>query len=641
MQSTFMGLEIGKRGLMSHQKALQVTGHNISNAENKEYSRQRVVITATDPIYDPSLSRAETAGQLGQGSEVAIVERIRDHFIDDRIVQVKNELGYWNSKDGFIKQIEYVLKEPTDESIRHRMDKFWTSWQELSNNPELRSTREPVKRRGMALAAQINHVYKQLDQLQKDANREVGIRVAEINVIARNIRDLNERILKSEAMGDHPNDLMDRRDALIENLSSMVDITVGRSDQDEVIVYIGSENLVQGEVLHELEAVADPANHGYYKVMWKGENNQVPIKRGQLAALIETRDVILRDNINQINSLAVNMTDLFNEVHRDGFGRNGSTNNDFFREIMISDNTEGNFDLNHDGIMKDVDDVTAIYKVAGNNKIDASAAIGITGTLTFVERENDDGSRDYVTINYNKTDSVNMVIKKINERKSGVVAYINHNGQLALKATVANDNDKKNFMIRYLEDSGQFLVGLTGVLKQSGNQGAFDYSRINEIKKLLPNRNQITITPKQNPAVYMAVSEAVQLDIDKIAAAQGKDIGGTGDFNKTNGIGDGNNALRIAHLRHKAAMIDNNSTFNDYYIAVVANVGTQGEEAKDRVRNQTTLKDNLEGLRKSVSGVSLDEEFSNLVAYQHGYTAAAKVITTFDKMLEIVIRMGA
>ena len=104
MHSTFMGLEIGKRGLMSHQKALQVTGHNISNAENKEYSRQRVVITAADPLYDPSLSRAKTAGQIGQGSTVSQIERVRDSFIDDRIVSEKNVMGYWNSKNDFIYQ---------------------------------------------------------------------------------------------------------------------------------------------------------------------------------------------------------------------------------------------------------------------------------------------------------------------------------------------------------------------------------------------------------------------------------------------------------------------------------------------------------------------------------------------------------
>ncbi len=130
----------------------------------------------------------------------------------------------------------------------------------------------------------------------------------------------------------------------------------------------------------------------------------------------------------------------------------GETNVDFFRHIMISDNVEGNHDLNNDGIA----DVTAIFKVAGSNKIDASAAIGIAGTLTFVTNREPETEAQ---IDYSRNDSTNSVIKKINDARLGVVAYIDHNGHLAIKATVAGDTDKKNFMIRHLEDSGQFLAG--------------------------------------------------------------------------------------------------------------------------------------------------------------------------------------
>src|SRR5512138_2069215 len=98
MNSTFMGLEIGKRGLMTHQQALHVTGHNISNADNKEFSRQRVVITSADPIYLPAMNGGNGAGDMGQGSSVVSVERVRDSFIDDRIVAEKNTMGYWKSK---------------------------------------------------------------------------------------------------------------------------------------------------------------------------------------------------------------------------------------------------------------------------------------------------------------------------------------------------------------------------------------------------------------------------------------------------------------------------------------------------------------------------------------------------------------
>jgi flagellar hook-associated protein 1 FlgK len=634
MHSTFMGLEIGKKGLMSHQQALHVTGHNISNAENKEYSRQRVVITAADPLYVPALNRSNAPGNIGQGSVVQSVERIRDNFIDDRIMVEKNTSGYWKVRNEFIYQLEIVYNEPSDQSLRTKLDELWKSWEELSKYPEERSTREVVKEKAVNLVNEVNYTYNQLYELKMNANRQIEHRINQINLYGMELRDLNERILKAEALGDNPNDLRDRRDAITEKLSGLVNISVGRSDRDETIVYISGENLVQGEIFHPLKAEMDPNNEGLFKVTWKDTGRDVDIRNGELASLFDIRDKVIRKNINDINAFAVNLSDLTNEVHRDGFSRRGETNIDFFRHLMISDSVDGNFDLNNDG----VNDVSAIFKVSGANRIDASAAIGINGTLTFVVNNEMESN---VQIDYNVSDTALTIIKKINDAHMGVEAYMNHNGQLALKASAVEDSVKKNFMIRHLEDSGQFLVGLTGVLKQSGPQGSFDYRRINDITKFLPSREHITITPKFNPAGHLAVSDSIMQDVDRISAARGKDVGGTGDVNTSNGIGDGSNALRIAHIRHKNAMVDTNTTFNDFYTAVISKLGAQGEEAKDRVKNQETLIKNLANLRESISGVNLDEEMSNMVAFQHGYNAAARVITTMDHMLDTIInRMG-
>ncbi|MBN2435065.1 MAG: flagellar hook-associated protein FlgK [Spirochaetes bacterium] len=633
MSSTFMGLEIGKRGLSSHQQALQVTGHNISNAENKEYSRQRVVITSADPIYEPAFNRAERAGQIGQGSTVARIERIRDAFVDDRIVTEKNSLGYWQTKDKYVYQIENIYNEPSDNSIRTKSDEFWKSWQELSKYPEQRSTREVVKEKGVALSNEINHVSRQLLDLQRDANREVALRVEQINEYGTTIRDLNMRILKAESLGDSPNDLLDRRDALIEKLSQLVDVSVGRSDEDELIVYIGSENFVQGEVLHKIAVKEDPDNQSFYKVVWQKTEADVTLKSGELQALLDVRDKVLQQNIDDIDSMAMNMMDLTNEVHRDGFGKNGRTNIDFFRTISLSENIEGNADLNNDG----EDDVSAIFKVAGKNRIDASAAIGINGTLLF--RKND-GTETLLPVDYVSTDTANSVIQKINNAKLGVVAYMTHDGNFALKATAALDNPSRNFMIRHLEDSGQFLVGLTGVLQNSGPDGAYEYTELNAVRNLAPEGDHITLTPRKNPSVYMAVSKEIIDDVDNIASAQGIDSDGSGDYNLSNGVGDGQNALAIASIRHKNAMVQTSSTFDDFYISLISRIGSEGEESRDRVNNQEILLSNLGNLRESISGINLDEEMANMVAFQHGYNASARMISTFDKMLETIIGLG-
>ncbi len=634
MNSTFMGIEIGKKGLMSHQQALNVTGHNISNAENKEYSRQRAIITAADPLYNPSLNRANTPGQIGQGSTILAVERVRDFFIDNRMIAEENTMGFWQTRSGFIKQVEAVYNEPSDQSIRSKMDALWSAWQELSKYPEEKSTREVVKERAIQLANEIKSVHRQLQALRGNANNQIAFKVDQINGFAHNIKELNERITKSEALGDNPNDLLDKRDALVEKLSKIVNISVERGDHDEFMVYIGSQTIVQGNIMRPLKVVQNPDNDGMNEVLWKKTEGDVTIKGGELAGLIDVRDHILRDNINDVNALALNITDMVNEVHRDGFGLRGETNISFFRHLNMSDDSDGNVDLNNDGVL----DVTALFRVSGRNKVDPTAPIGIRGTLTFARNDKGDAP---ALIDYDKSDTVNSVIKKINDAKLGVSAYLDHNGHFAIKATVAKDSTKKNFMIRHMEDSGQFLVGLTGVLKESGQNGAFDYRRVNDIRKFLPSREHITMTPKMNPAGSMAISKEIANDIDRIAAAKGRDVGGTGDFNKSDGVGDGTNALAIAGLRHKEAMVDSKATFSEFYTSLIAKIGSQGEEAQNRIESQTVVLKNLNNMRESVSGINLDEEMSNMVAFQHGYNAAARVITTMDEMLETIInRMG-
>ncbi len=185
MNSTFMGIEIGKKGLSSHQQALHVTGHNISNAANKEYSRQRVIISAADPLYVPALNRSNAAGNIGQGSIVSSVERIRDAFIDDRIMVEKDVHGYWKTKSDLIYQVEAIYNEPSDQSIRNRLDELWKGWQELSKYPEERSTREVVKEKGVTLSNEVKHIYSQLYDLQQNANRQIAHSVDQINLIRK------------------------------------------------------------------------------------------------------------------------------------------------------------------------------------------------------------------------------------------------------------------------------------------------------------------------------------------------------------------------------------------------------------------------------------------------------------------------
>lgn len=645
MTSTFSGLEISKRGLAVHQTALNTTGHNISNADDKNYARQRVKLESADPIYAPSFNRAATPGQLGQGAQIAEIQRVRDSFYDDQILGMENSKNHWEARHLYLTQMENIFNEPSDNTLRSLMDKFWASWQELANFPSDMAHREVVLERAKALTMRIHDSYHKLHRLRLRANQEVQADVTQINSLAGQIRDLNENILKLQSLGDEPNDLLDRRDAALEKLSALADIGLGRTDQDELIVFIGEQALVQGEVQRRLITEGDPSNEGMASILWEHNGKELILKGGHLYGLVEVRDREIVERITQLDSYAVNVADIVNEAHRDGFGLDASTNKDFFHIRALSPRAEGafllqnnlgNYDLNQDG----TEEVTAVFRVTGANAIDPFARLGFGGVLTFFRNNRE---HTPVSIDYSADENLNDIVKKINDSRVGLVAYINHDKQLALKATTASDDRRTNFMIRHIEDSGELLVGYAGILTASGAAGAFDYRRLGEISKLRAPLQDITLSPNFNPSAHLEISAEIIQNPAAIAAARGRDVGGTGDYNAANGSADGLNALIIAAaLKQDKRMIAYAPNPEEFYNALIAKLGTQSRAAEDSV---SRLKDDLlelNALRQSVMGVSLDEEMSNMIQFQHAYNASARMIQTQDDILDVIInRLGA
>ena len=221
MSSSFAAIELGKRSLMTHSQSIHTSGHNISNADTEGYSRQRVQIKAFDPLYRPDLSRAETPGQIGQGMTVESINRVRDELLDQRIVAQSNQESYWDTRSKYYTMIEQVYNEPDEVSVRTTMDKFWQSWQELSLNPESTANRQAVVERGKSLINSIRNRDTALTGIGNLLNGDIEANVEQLNDMANQIAALNSEIVRSRAMGDNPNDLLDRRDLLVEKLSKI------------------------------------------------------------------------------------------------------------------------------------------------------------------------------------------------------------------------------------------------------------------------------------------------------------------------------------------------------------------------------------------------------------------------------------
>ena len=300
MTSTFSGIEIGKRAVSAHQQGINVTGHNLSNASTEGYSRQRVEFSPFEPIYLPGLNREETPGQIGQGTVVERIERIRDQLLDQRIIAEASGEGYWETRDPYLRMIDQAYLEVGENSIRSKMDAFWDSWQELSLYPGDTPQREAVLERGKTFIDGIQDRFNALRGLQNMAEQDIQLTVERVNDLSRQIAGLNNDIQKIRAQGDNPNDLLDRRDLLGDKLSSIMSITVDNRDPDEFMLHTGGEVLVQGHIGRQFGLERGIEREGYSRIVWADTREELQIQRqrdhhsGSLGSLVELRDETIR-----------------------------------------------------------------------------------------------------------------------------------------------------------------------------------------------------------------------------------------------------------------------------------------------------------------------------------------------------------
>jgi flagellar hook-associated protein 1 FlgK len=625
MLSTFAGIEIGKRGVIAHTQGLITVGHNLNNAEIEGYSRQRIEFKASDPIYLPGLNREETPGHIGQGMEVYRIERIRDMLLEGEIVKETGNQGYWEHLDKYLLMLEQVYNEPTENSIRFLMDKFWESWQELSLHPTEMGARQSVLEHGQTLIDGIHHAYGKVKDIREMLDQDMVGTVGQVNTLVKEITALNEQIQKARALGDNPNDLMDKRDKRIEELAKYIDLTVNyNQDPDELIIYTNGRYLVQGKQYLLFDTVKTEANEGYSSVIWQDTKEVEHFRGGKLAALLELRDVEARGEMQKLDLMTMNFIDLVNAVHRRGYGLNEKTGVEFFKEYPYVLNANGNYDRNGDGNF----DSSYIFRIGGKHTLDPQALIGIRGTLTL------SGPAGNINIEYYPTDTVKDVIARINLSGSEVSARLDEEGKLSLKGMPTADFNNPDFVLRHIEDSGEFLVGYAGILKASGAAGAYDWAKADAVLSLREDGASFAVAPLAHPAGWIEVNRELVNEPASIASAAG--ING-----RSNGPDDGGVALTIADLRYRQVMIGDSLTFDGYFAELVASIGLRGEQAGKVLETENLILKNHKDLRESISGVNIDEELTTMLKFQHGYAAAARFITEFDRMLDVIInRMG-
>ncbi|ADY54941.1 flagellar hook-associated protein FlgK [Syntrophobotulus glycolicus DSM 8271] len=338
MGSTFAGLELGKRALSAQQLALNAAGHNISNASTQGYTRQVANLATTIPDQLYLFGHTQS---VGTGVAVATIIRVRDNFIDRQYRWETARQQYWTERQNSLQQVEGILNEDSADSLHNDLDKFWVAWSDLSTSSETLGAKAVVRERAIALTGTLNHISKQITDMQNDLDNKVNVQVGLINNIAQQIKDLNMQIKSAEVAGDKPNDLYDVRDNLVDELSKIVSVRVIESTDPmftdrQVGIYkvqIGDEAagqlLVDDSQVTELAWIDSVTNttqdldttpDGIPDVEFgpgSGIKLQLGSQMGSLQSLIDTRYTYLQNLQGKLDNLAAGIVTAVNSLHQD------------------------------------------------------------------------------------------------------------------------------------------------------------------------------------------------------------------------------------------------------------------------------------------------------------------------------------
>jgi flagellar hook-associated protein 1 len=316
MYSTFHGLELGKRGILSQQSALTTTGHNIANANTKGYTRQQAEIQATRSLAYPSMNGGTQPMQMGTGVEISQLKRIRNQFLDMQYRNEDQKLGYYEAKAEALANVEAVFNEPSDFGLDMALNRFWKGMQELAKQPDSLAARTIVLAEGQNVATNLNEISTGLTENQQNLALKLTTKAAEINNSLLEVDTLNKQIALSVASGQQPNDLMDKRDLLLDSLTKQIGVQVTPGENGKVELSLGGELLLTNT---EVKTFSIDPQAGGAIVGTKG----ISLENSEIKGLLDSHGYMVNDKMTgdiptfqtKLDALAKAIAGQLNAIH--------------------------------------------------------------------------------------------------------------------------------------------------------------------------------------------------------------------------------------------------------------------------------------------------------------------------------------
>jgi|GEM_PF-2903479 len=495
MISTFMGLETGKRGVLTAASSLNVTAHNIANANTEGYTRQRADLVATSPFTTPSLQSLAYAGQMGTGVEASQITRLKDQFLDNRIYNENQKFNRYDSVYSNLQQVELFFNEPSEDGIRSVLDKFWQSLEDAANDPETPATRQVVIENGISLANSFSQAHEELYTLRENLNDEIVDRVDQVNRLVQEVALLNKKIANVKNVNQNPNDLLDKRDLILTQLSDLININTISDTEDEIVVTVNGKPIIQGDYYNQLEVIRNEVNEELVDVRWErdfipltsnrgvmavfanssaaNQSHAVEVKKlarahkleGTSSIVYEERALASPDNDPTITSgsFNINGVDIWIDSEKD-------TLNDVIKYINDS-GTGVRASLDENRIILQANDSgeknTIVLRSGSSNFLRKTGMVnGLEGSIAFTEKDVALGvgsgsfELDGTSITVTATSTLEEIVDNINKEDIDVRAQLEELEDGTYRITLESDNGDYNFEI---DDTGSGILPALGI----------------------------------------------------------------------------------------------------------------------------------------------------------------------------------
>jgi flagellar hook-associated protein 1 FlgK len=335
MLGLFNTLNLGARSMVAEELGVEVTGQNLANANNAAYTRQTVQLQTSTPT--PS-----SLGLQGTGVEAASIQQVSNQLINGQIQSEASVGGYWNSQQTALENAQTQLDEflnlsssstssstTTSTDLSDQLNSLFNAFQSVATSPTDSTARQSLINTAQTLASSFNQASQNLSALNSQLNTSVGGDVTSANQLLSDIASLNGQIAKATASGGTANDLVDSREADLENLAKLVNTQTTANSDGTISVSIGGQELVSGSKLSDSLATYADAD-GNLLVQTAASATPLTLTGGSIQGTIDARDGALATLRGGLDTMASTLITQVNGIYQNGYDLNGNSGADFF-----------------------------------------------------------------------------------------------------------------------------------------------------------------------------------------------------------------------------------------------------------------------------------------------------------------------